>query len=79
MSSHQNWTIRSITTLYHFEIAEFSRQYQYFIDQEAGLLKSRKKKAFASHFVFKTEMMRYRAKKVRFVTVTGLSGVQFGL
>ena len=47
----------------HFEIAEFS-QYQYLIDQVAGLLKSRNKKAFTSHFVFKTEMTQYRAKMV---------------
>ena len=41
----------------YFEIAEFS-QYQYFIVQVAALLKSRNKKAFASHFVFETETMR---------------------
>ena len=40
----------------HFEIAEFS-QYQYFIDQVAGLLKSGHKKAVTSHFVFETEMI----------------------
>ena len=51
----------------HFEIAEFS-QYQYFIDQLAGLLKSENKKAFTSHFVFEAEVMRYRAKIVRFKT-----------
>ena len=49
----------------HFEIAEFS-QYQYLIGQVAGLLKSRNKKAFTSHFVFKTEMTQYRAKMVQF-------------
>ena len=43
----------------HFEIAEFY-QYQYFIDQVASLLKSRNKKVFTSHFVFETEMMRFR-------------------
>ena len=48
----------------HFEIAEFS-QYQYFIDQLAGLSKSGNKKAFTSHFVFETEMMRYGAKMTR--------------
>ena len=48
----------------HFEIAEFS-EYQYFIDQWAGLSKSGNKKAFASHFVCETEMMRYGAKMVR--------------
>ena len=47
----------------HFEIAEFS-QYQYFIDQLAGLSKSGNKKAFTSHFVFETEMMRYGAKMI---------------
>ena len=41
----------------HFEIAEFS-QYQYFIAQVAGLLKSGNKKAFTSHFVFETEMSK---------------------
>ena len=51
----------------HFEIAEFS-QYQYLIDQVAGLLKSRNKKAFTSHFVFKTEMTQYRATMVQFKT-----------
>ena len=45
----------------HFEIAEFS-QYQYLFEQVAGLLKSRNKKAFKSHFVPETEMMQYRAK-----------------
>ena len=49
----------------HFEIAEFSR-YQYVIDQVAGLLNSGNKKASTSHFVFETEMMRYRAEMVRF-------------
>ena len=48
----------------HFEIAEFS-QYHYFIDQLAGLSKSGNKKAFTSHFVFETEMMRYGAKMIR--------------
>ena len=43
----------------HFEIVEFY-QYQYFIDQVASLLKSRNKKVFTSHFVFETEMMRFR-------------------
>ena len=52
----------------HFEIAKLFSQYQYFIDQVAGLLKSRNKKAFTSHFVFETEMMRYRTKMVRFKT-----------
>ena len=51
----------------HFEITEFS-QYQYFNDQVAALLRSRNKKAFTSHFVFDTEMTRYRAKLVRFKT-----------
>jgi len=51
----------------HFEIAEFS-QYQSFIVQVAGLLKSRNKKAIASHFVFETKMMRYRATMVQFKT-----------
>ena len=37
----------------HFEIAEFSQHY-HFIDRVAGLLKSRDKKAFTSHFVFET-------------------------
>ena len=45
----------------HFEIAEFS-QYQYLFEQVAGLLKSRNKKAFKSHFVPETEMMQYRKK-----------------
>ena len=66
----QNCTTQSsITRLYysHFEITEFS-QYQYFIDQVAGLLKSGNKKTFTSHFVFQTEMMRYRAKMARFKT-----------
>ena len=44
-----------------FEITEFS-QYQYLFEQVAGLLKSRNKKAFKSHFVPETEMMQYRAK-----------------
>ena len=52
---------------FHFEIAEFS-QYLYFIDQVAGLLKSRNKKAFTSHFVFQTEMMRFRTWMTRFGT-----------
>ena len=52
----------------HFEIAKLFSQYQYFIDQVAGLLKSRNKKAFTYHFVFKTEMMRYRTKMVQFKT-----------
>ena len=34
----------------HFEIAEFSGQYQYLFDQVAGLLKSGNKKTFTSHF-----------------------------
>ena len=45
----------------HFEITKF-RHYQNFNDLVAGLLKSGNKKAFTSHFVFKTEMMRYLAK-----------------
>ena len=49
----------------HFDIAEFS-QYLYFIYQVAGLLKKREKKAFTSHFVIEIEMMRNRAKVVRF-------------
>ena len=40
----------------------------YFTDQEASLLKSGNKKAFTSRFVFETEMMRQRAKIVRFKT-----------
>ena len=48
-------------------MAEFC-QYQYFNDQLAGLLKSGNKKAIKSYFVFETEMMRYRAKMVRFKT-----------
>ena len=51
----------------HFEIEEFSQD-QYFIDQAAGLLKSENKKTFTSYFVFETEMMRCRAKMVRFKT-----------
>ena len=51
----------------HSEITEF-KQYQYFIDQVAGLLKSGNRKAFTSPFVFETEMMRYRTKVVRFKT-----------
>jgi len=51
----------------HFEIAEFS-QYQYFIDQVAGLLKSKNKKTFTSHFVFETEMMQFRTWMTRFRT-----------
>ena len=47
----------------HFEIAKLFSQYQYFIDQVAGLLKSRNKKAFTSHFVFETEMMRFIKQK----------------
>ena len=47
----------------HFEIAEFSHC-RYLFDLVAVLLKSRKKKAFTSHFVPKTEMMQYRAKMV---------------
>ena len=35
----------------------------YFIDRVAGLLKSRNKKTFTSHFVFETEMMRYIQQK----------------
>ena len=68
MISDQNCTTQSsITPLYYsgFEITEFS-QYQYFIDQVAGLLKSGKRKTFTSHFEFDTEMMRYRAKMGRF-------------
>ena len=38
----------------HFEIAAF-RQYQYFIDLVAGLLKTENKKVFTSHFVHQTE------------------------
>ena len=70
MISKQNCTTQSsITRLYysHFETTEFS-QYQYFIDQVAGLLKSGNKKTFTSHFVFETEMMRYRDKMVQFRT-----------
>ena len=67
MISDQNCTTRSSITYSHFEIAEF-RQYQYFTDQEASLLKSGNKKAFTSRFVFETEMMRHRAKIVRFKT-----------
>ena len=51
----------------HFEIAEFS-QYQYFIDLVTSLLKNGNNKAFTSHFVFEKEMMRYRAKMLRFKT-----------
>ena len=69
MISDQNCTTHSSVTTYysHFEIAGFS-QYQYFNDRVARLLKSRNKKAFTSHFVFNTEMMRYRAKLVRLKT-----------
>ena len=52
----------------HFVIAEFS-QYKYFMDQVATgaiMLKSGNKKTFTSHFVFEAEMLRYKAKKVRF-------------
>ena len=59
----------------NFEIAEFS-QYQYFIDQLAGLSKSGNKKAFTSHFVFETEMMRFRAKMVRFKTKMTWFGIR---
>ena len=70
MISDQNCTTQSsITRLYYsgFEITEFS-QYQYFIDQVAGLLKSGNRKTFTSNFEFDTEMMRYRAKMGRFTT-----------
>ena len=50
------------------QIALHSVQLPLFIDQVAGLLKSRNKKAFISHFVFETETMRYRTKMVRFKT-----------
>ena len=62
---------------YHFITAILKSQnsvrtntvFYYFIDQEAGLLKlSRNKKAFTSHFVFETEMMRYGTKMVLFKT-----------
>ena len=36
------------------------------MDQVAIMLKSGNKKTFPSHFVFETEMLRYRAKTVRF-------------
>ena len=45
-----------------------SSQYQYFIDLVTSLLKNGNKKAFKSHFVFETEIMRYRAKMLRFKT-----------
>ena len=49
-------------------ITEFS-QCQYFIESAAGSsVESGNKKAFTSHFVFETEMMRYRTKVVRFKT-----------
>ena len=51
----------------HFELAE-SSQYQYFIDLVTSLSKNGNKKAFKSHFVFETEIMRYRAKMLRFKT-----------
>ena len=71
MISDQNCTTRSsITTLlqpfWNHRIQSVLKLY--FIDQEAGLLKSRNKKAFTSHFVFETEMMRYGTKMVRFKT-----------
>ena len=44
------------------------KPYNINIDQVVGLLRSRNKKAFTSHFVFQTEMMRYRTKMVRFKT-----------
>ena len=69
--SDQNNIARHIVQLplyySHFEIAEFS-QYQYFNNRVARLLKSKNKEAFTSHFVFNTEMMRYRAKLVRLKT-----------
>ena len=66
MISDPNCTTRIQLPCYynHFEIAEFN-QYQYFIDQLAGLSKRGNKKAFTSHFVFETEMMRYGAKMIR--------------
>ena len=36
------------------------------MDQVVIMLKSGNKKTFPSHFVFETEMLRYRAKTVRF-------------
>ena len=71
MMSDQNCTTRSsITTwlqpFWNHRIQ--SVRILYFIDQEAGLWKSRNKKAFTSHFVFETEMMRHRTKMVRFKT-----------
>ena len=52
----------------HFEITKFS-QYKYFIDQ-IFIVEKQKQKGFSSHFVSKSEMMRYsyRAKMVRFKT-----------
>ena len=49
---------------YHFITAIFS-QNQYFIDRVAGSLRNQKR--ITSHFVFETEMVRYRVKMVRFL------------
>ena len=49
----------------HFEIDEFG-QYQNYMDLVSSLFKRRNEKAFTSNFVFKREMMQYRAKMVRF-------------
>ena len=49
---------------YHFITAIFS-QNQYVIDRVAGSLRNQKR--ITSHFVFETEMVRYRVKMVRFI------------
>ena len=57
MISDQNCTTRSSITTY-----------ECFIHLVAGLQKRGNKKAFTSHSVFETEIMRYRPKMVRFKT-----------
>ena len=44
------------------------------MDQVAIMLKSGKKKTFTSHFVFEAEMLRHRAKTVRFTPGGGGGG-----
>ena len=46
------------------------------MDQVAIMLKSGNKKTFTSHFVFEAEMLRHRAKTVRF-TPGGGGGTPF--